>query len=213
MTCVAVLGAMSRPRTTSVMPDVGIVDHDRELIRDRAVAPAHDRIAHVERRRLREIDPAVVDELDAIVVEPRAQRPLDVAPAARRQRPAAARVVVGPAAVGRAPAARAIARLHVHGYSRPAAASRSSAASCAAAARALHDDLVPVEAELGAARSSICSLHSALHARRDRDPRAAGSTRPPRERASSHTSSADSSVPGCASPVVDGANRPITTPT
>ena len=46
---------------------VGVVDDDRELIRDRAVAPPHDRIAHLVRGGLAEIQPAEIHRRDPIV--------------------------------------------------------------------------------------------------------------------------------------------------
>ena len=36
--------ARSEPRTTSPMPCVGVVDHDREVVGERAVAAAHDEV-------------------------------------------------------------------------------------------------------------------------------------------------------------------------
>src|SRR5678815_4255633 len=112
-----------------------------------------------------------------------------------------------PPSGARRPPART-ARLHRHGYSRPAVASASSAASCAAR-RSLCTTTASHASPSQPHASIICSAHAAFVRVTSRSS-SRTSTCPPRARASSHTSSPASNVPGCASPVVDGANLDTT---
>ncbi len=139
-------------RDIAAANDVGdsgrfVIDDDRELIRDHPIAPAHDRITHVDRWCLRDVDARVVDEDNAAIRKLHAHVARRSSPAPLRQRTSAACVGVRPAAVRRASPARshrARARTWIEMPSRLQRVERSLVRP---GTPALDHGLVPVKAE------------------------------------------------------------------
>ena len=207
--CRGVLSARSSPRTTSVMPCVGVVDHHGELVGPQPVGAAQDEVADLGRH----------------VLLLRAEAPVGPGHDAVRHAQAPARAVrarAGPSGRCRDSALPARARAAVlarPGRPRCPCASRRRDRPCRCAPG-------------GPARpgTAACAGTATAAARRERRPQAASwarmvasapgtqrgvstssmrtSQRPPCARASSQLASAATSEPACSGPVGEGAKRP-----